>query len=287
MFRLSTLRTPSFSKAVVALLPARKPFNVPFDEQTQSLFFTKLPAEIRNVTYKYAFQTGSSHLLSVEAHPLSFLLTCRRVYHEASLLAFGQHTFPLSPKFYLQEIDAMSNLKTHLSLQQVQSITALSYDLGSNRYGCRPLPRDMLGVLRHAIPVFPNLKRFKIRLLRVARTTEDIHHCSYALRTTPLTSLGLVHRNIACKYLPHWFALPIFEYVVQGIARQINGRGKVELPQFEDDTYLFLEFGVTRMSQNAVGKVRGVRIFPCACGEIEWTTADIVQESGRGRYYLL
>jgi hypothetical protein len=35
------------------------------------------------------------------------------------------------------------------------------------------------------------------------------------------------------------------------------------------------------MSPNAVGEVRGVRMCPCQCGKIEWTTADSVQQSGR------
>jgi hypothetical protein len=181
MSRISQPRTPSYSKAVVTPLPPRKLFNAPFDQQTQSPFFTRFAAEIRKEIYNYAFQTGGRELLSVEASPLSFLLTCRKVYHEASLLAFGQHTFPISPNFNLEQIDSMRNLKSHLSLQQVESITTLSYDLRSN-YGCKHLPYGMAHVLANAILAFPDLKRFEVRLLRGTKTSKNIH-CWYNFRT--------------------------------------------------------------------------------------------------------
>lgn len=285
MSLLSNANAPNHGKPVVAQLPPREAYTSTFDEQGQSSFFSNLPAEIRNEIYNYAFQSGARELLSVEAHPLSLLLTCRKVYHEASTIAFSQHTFPLctSPKFVT--FVSMRNAKSHLSLQQIQAVTALSYDLRRN-YGCKYLGFEATTVLANAILVFPNLQRFELRILRGRKTSEDIH-CGYILGTCVADQ-----RDVARKYLPHWFSSSILQGMVGSrvYSWQTGERWKVELPQAEDDTYLeVLEEMDTAgnrwlapfMSPDAIGNVRGVRMCPCHCGNVEWTSADIVQETGR------
>ncbi|EAT92056.1 hypothetical protein SNOG_00561 [Parastagonospora nodorum SN15] len=211
------------------LPPPEHPDPATFDEQTYSPFFSKTPAEIRNDIYAYTFQAGARELLSVKAHPLSFLLTS---------------------------------------------------------YGCKRLHSyENSNIIANAILLFPNLERFEIRILRGRKTSEDVH-CSYDPQEHEHGHAGAVR-----KHVPHWFH-SIIDNVTKGCAYkwQTGEHWMAEWPQLEDGEYFetaedYDLSGSTQiapfMSPDAVGKVRGVQKCPCRCGNVVWTSANIIQETGR------
>jgi len=191
---------PAREPPVPALLPPRDHHGpTTFDEQTHSPFFSRIPAEIRNGIYAYTFRAGARELLSVEAHPLSFLLTCRKVHQEASTIAFREYTFPLSTDNNYAFFTLMRDANLILSSHQIQTITSFSYDLRRS-YGCkRDLGYENSNIIGTAILVFPNLERFEFRVLRGRKAFEDVH-CSYDPR-----EYEHVHVEAIRKYVPHWF----------------------------------------------------------------------------------
>jgi hypothetical protein len=94
------------------------------------------------------------------------------------------------------------------------------------------------------------------------------------------------------KYAPYWFLS-----CVNGWAKEYHAFSwregeswKVEWPQLEDDKHLVFVNDYDRqgrpcrlshMGPDAAGEVRGVNMCPCRCGIVEWTSADLVQETGR------
>jgi hypothetical protein len=282
MFFFFTTTTPSpSSKPVRAALPPRKPLDVFSNEQWQSLFFSKLPAEARNMIYSYVFDTGPRELLSVEAPPLSLLLTCHKAYHEASILAFACHAFPISISFESDIPVSLSNATSHLSRQHIEAITSLSLDLGGV-YAPSRVRHGPASILSHAALLFPNLQRFEIRILRGKRADDQDYHGYRPLCND-------LRKDAVDKHAPSWFH-SIIESVTKRYPFQWHVQWQAEWPQLKDDRYYdLLEItnyqGVPcldlHMSTDAIGNVRGVTPCPCSCDCVRWTSVDIVQETGR------
>jgi hypothetical protein len=179
----------------------------------------------------------------------------------------------------------MRNAMSHLSLQQVEAITSISYDL-QRRYGCNHLRYETSNVVKHGVQVFPHLRRIEIRLLRGRRASKDMH-CNYA----PITHED-VRKDAVRKYVPHWFSRVVTEdmLAIHGFEYQDRQRWDIEWPQLKSDAYLKNlderdQQGNPRvvpyMSRDAVGIVKGVQMCPCDCGSVAWTCADLIQETGR------
>jgi hypothetical protein len=264
--------------SVSPLLP-RQLFVSAYCEQQQSPFFSKLPAEIRNEIYSYAFASGVREMLSLEAHPLSLLLTCQRMYNEASILAFRHHIFPLShPAF--QILLFMRNAITHLSSHHVHAITAISHDLRADY-------RDFqtANIMANAIILFPSLNHIQMRMLRSRLPAHDMDPIAYTFDRD-------AQEYATRKFVPRWFSKPIIGFAAgyHSYAWQTGERWEVQWPQMNDDEYFrisedFDPTGVRHLSPlmdpGAIGNVSGVKMCPCNCGNVEWVFANLVQETGR------
>jgi hypothetical protein len=292
MFSLFTSKTPTPVKPVLAPLPPRKPCSSICNEQEQSPFFRRLPAEVRNDIYYYAFDAEPRELLSVEAHPLSMLLTCHKVNHEATNLAFSRLTFPLSTQITPTVFGSMRHATLHLSTDQVDAITAVSYDQRGALAGHRQRSghiSEMPDILTNAILLFPSLRRFEIRNLRIRNVLRTPHQDAYLgpnVNRGPHADLAVIE-----KYAPYWF-VKVLEGTIHGhaYAWQSRERWTIDWPQLKDSHYLSIShhenchggvFYKISTSTEAVGAVRGVHLCPCSCNGVEWTSADLVQETGR------
>jgi hypothetical protein len=279
MLSIFSQRAALPNKLVIPPLPSRKPCTSAYCEQDQSPFYSKLPAEIRNEIYKYVSAAGAREMLSLEAHPLSLLLTCQRLYNEASVLAFGRYVFPLpSPAF--QRLVSMRSAISHLSSQHVQAITAISHDLRLNNRGFQTAK-----VMENAIMLFPNLKHIELRVLRSSLPAHETDSTTY--------TIDLVARAYAArKFVPRWIYTSITGFTAgcHSCTWQTGERWEVEWPQANDDEFFRISedidpTGTLRhspsMSPEAVGNVYGVQMCPCTCGDVEWVSANLVQETGR------
>ncbi|KAF2822467.1 hypothetical protein CC86DRAFT_372976 [Ophiobolus disseminans] len=284
MFSLFAPEPPRPSKPVLAILPPRASCGPECNHQQQSPFYNKLPPELRNEVYKHIFTGETRELLSVEAHPLSMLLTCHKVNHEATNLAFNRHTFPISDNIGGAVFLSLRNATAHLTSQQADAITKLSYDQG-RKY----IQGDVKGtarILANAILVFPNFEQFEIRNLR--------SHNAARTHDFPPTNWHIYHGkrvSVTNKYAPHWFTT-VLACSVDGRAYswQSGERWSIKWPQVKENEYLHFQeetdgHGETvytpYMSPSAVGTMRGVQMCPCLCGNVEWTSVDLVQEHGR------
>jgi hypothetical protein len=282
MFSIFTKTTKPFKPVLSPLVP-RKPCNSTYDEQRQSSFFTKLPPEIRNEIYSYTFTTEPRESLSLEPHPLSLLLTCRKAYYEASILAFSHYAFSISANLNLTSFVPMRNAIAHLSPHQTYAVTALSHCLRL-KYTEVYSVTGTASIITNAILLFPNLKLFEIYLLRGKKEALEIHYSSVIGGHAYYNA----HEKAIQQHAPHWFHTLLLQRITQGhaYAWQSGEHWKVEWPQLTDDKYFDVlddcaPHLTPEMSLDAVDKVRGVHLCPCPCGKTIWTSADIVQETGR------
>jgi hypothetical protein len=281
MFSIFTSKVTKVSlpdKLDIRPLSPRKPCISAQRKQQQSPFFTKLPAEIRNEIYKHVFTAGARDILSLEAHPLSLLLTCQQLYNEASVLAFAHYIFPLSPNPAFQIFSSMRNAILHLSSQHIEAITAISHGLQPVGLG-----EQAAKVMANAIRLFPNLNYVQIRILRTRLPTNNVHNIAY-------TSDLDVHEYAIRKFVSGWLKHAVLGNAMRAYEWQEGERWEVEWPQIKNDEYLRTiegldPFGEKRlvpfMSSEAVGHVCGVQICSCGCGNVEWTSANLVQQTGR------
>jgi hypothetical protein len=278
MFSIFTSKVSVPDKLDIRPLSPRKPCIYVQRKQQQSPFFSKLPAEIRNDIYKYVFAAGAREILSLEAHPLSLLLTCQQLYNEASVLAFVRYIFPLSPNPAFQAYSSMRNAVLHLSSQHIQAITAISHVLQTVGFG-----EQAAKVMANAIRLFPNLNYFQIRILRTRLPVNNIHNIAY---TSELDE----HEYAIGNFVSQWLQHSLLGSAMGGYAWQEGERWKVKWPQLDDENYFRTSEGVNPdgekryvpfMSSEVVGHVRGVQMCFCGCGNIEWTIADLVQQTGR------
>jgi hypothetical protein len=245
-----------------------------------------MPAEIKNEIYNYTFDSEPRELLSIEAHPLSMLLTCHKVNYEATNLAFSRHTFPLSHCIQPAVFVSLRVAIAHLSRHQVGAITAVSFDQRRTYVQGGQVLRPS-NIIANAMLVFPNLKRFDIRNLRSNKPPRSTHHNTHVERYAyQCAKVAAVQ-----KYVPGWFTT-VLESTIDGYAYawHTGEHWRIDWPQLKDDGHLEIAQYYNHqgdlcyspsMSARAVGVVRGVQTCPCSCEDVEWTSADLVQETGR------
>ncbi|KAJ8107161.1 hypothetical protein OPT61_g9055 [Boeremia exigua] len=259
------------------------------DPQTQSDFLNRLPGEVRNEVYALVFEvtdwsTSEAFPLRPQTrppHPLSLLLTCRRVHHEASILAFRTYTFPIWPgtqPTYLGLKSATSHL-SQIQVEAVRSLSALSnYDAGS--------------LISNALLLFPRLERFVIKSEK-----SGLQGCAHRRPAYPWTSHSSadwsedtrLSLQAVEKYAPPWL-LCVVESVTDGTAYrwQIGCKWTVKWPQLDSELcYSRIECDMDGlreelfMDADAVGTVSGVQKCVFGCRDVSWTSVVLVQEGGR------
>jgi hypothetical protein len=187
------------------------------------------------------------------------LLTCKRSYYEAATLAFRHTTFPLSASLDLMILRSMRNVTAHLSTHQTCAISAVSHSLRGN-YTDSLHRSGVVPIITNAILLLPSLKRFELCVSRGKRKAFEMRWLTDYL-LWPLTQ----GHSYVWQEGEHWS----IEWP------QVAYNKYFDMP---DDRYPYL---TPRMSPDAVGNVRGVHMCPCECGNVEWTSTDIIQETGR------
>lgn len=266
------------------------------DTQSQSLLFNRLPAEIRNKIYTHVFTTLPAPTITAAeqgnaVHPLSLLLTCRRINAEANILAFSTYTFPLHPNTeatYLSLCAALS----HLSTAQVSAMTSLSVLSSSNASS----------FLSNALLILSNLSHFSVKSLLPRRPTQSERSEKRACRTSH-RSAGLAYPIGACstaitedpahlaiaRYAPHCLTT-LLHTVSSGKAYkwQSGEMWSVQWPQL-DSPYIYSKVQCDKdelreelvMDSDGIGTMDGVELCVCGCGNVSWTGTVLVQEGGR------
>ncbi|KAF2192614.1 hypothetical protein K469DRAFT_746008 [Zopfia rhizophila CBS 207.26] len=209
------------------------------------------------------------------AHPLSLLLTCRKINQEATLLAFSTHPFtiPKLTTFFDLKLSSM-----HLQPEQFQSITALAFDTGINvpLYSYRAAD-----FLTNSLALFPGVKRLEIRVKR-----EHIEWNSTSQPVIRLPGLGEVVQESIRNGVPEWWHTAIAN-VLHGrsLAWQHGQRWKAEWPQlgedFRDPEYLYGKARMDDPSYLDTELIQGTSSCGCGCGEFSSLRAFLVQETGR------
>ncbi|OAL57331.1 hypothetical protein IQ07DRAFT_582524 [Pyrenochaeta sp. DS3sAY3a] len=265
--------------------PPHKPCShkSPCHQQSQSSFLAILPPEIRNEIYRLAFTHDASSLRSIANHPLDLLLTCHKIYHEASILAFATHNFLVSNDCEAGYLILFTRIQ-HLSSQQRNALTTLSFDLGRQYTHMRA--QAAATVLANALVIFPALAAFQIHIKRGTMPSELMHPASHA----SFYLSDHVHANAVKRYTQCWFQHCLLWPVVGGTkyAWQKGSLWVIEWPQLNSPFY-FIGPGddidnpvpTGTMGIEAIGVERGVHLCVCGCGNVSWLSADLEQETGR------
>ncbi|KAH7377306.1 hypothetical protein BKA66DRAFT_467919 [Pyrenochaeta sp. MPI-SDFR-AT-0127] len=264
-------------------LPHRKPCGEACNPQIQSPFLSQLPPEVRNEIYYYVFTGAAQEVNNAKSHPLSLLLTCHKINHEAVNLAFHTFTFPVAPNFKSSYL-ALRNKTLHLSAEQTSAITALSYDRGNEYISS---VGDVPNVLTNAILLLPTLKRFEIHIRKGHKSQQEAHHSPLLVGHT----FRDPSRDAVEKYAPTWFDYKTLRAIASGQAYswQEGQKWRVEWPQLASSFFHCIDgrdmYGercwTPYMGSEAVNSVRGVHMCVCGCGEVCWLSADLIQETGR------
>jgi hypothetical protein len=169
----------------------------------------------------------------------------------------------------------------------VDAITAVSYDQRRTYLVDTDEVLWTSKTIANAVLVFPNLKTFEFRNLRSGKTTRSTYHNrDFESHQTKYLDITAIQR-----YVPRWFTRALTD-TTNGYACtwQTGQHWKVDWPQLKNESFLHTStcyssqgtrFYLLRMTHDAIGVVRGVQKCPCLCGDIEWTSADLVQETGR------
>lgn len=176
-------------------------------------------------------------------HPLSLLLTCRKINSEANTLAFHSHTFLLSPEFYRQvtflELSAATRL---LSSIQKSAISSLAFEMGKAYWRDARQASDFM---TNAIVIFPSLSHLEIRVPQgqVQLSPPESHgHRPEGRNTSEDASLvrqaGGTERwktDAIDNFVPKWFQIALLD-VIDGRAyawqKVDGGKWSVRFPQF-------------------------------------------------------
>jgi hypothetical protein len=278
----------STMRSSVYAIPPRQPCVSTCDTQIQSPLLSILPGEIRNAIYQYVFTPATSEPDFASAYPLSLLLTCHRINHEASTLAFHYHNFELARNDRRDTFIAKRASTAHLSTAQVNTISMVSCDLRRD-YTARQ-NAIVAPIICNTILMFQSLARFEIRIMHGKKSHLTLHGSRYHPRMSAAThDLQVIGPS---KYAPIWFSESIVKRITgrETYAWQDGEHWDARWPQLEHDEYLDLTAGtdaggrnvlIPNMSVDAVGNLRGVHMCPCSCGEVCWLSVDLVQQTGR------
>ncbi|KAF2124480.1 hypothetical protein P153DRAFT_435217 [Dothidotthia symphoricarpi CBS 119687] len=235
----------------------------PISAQLQSPFLSNLPAELRNEIYHHVFTSNPNNPPTTSAQPLSLLLTCRQISHEATIIAFHNHTFHVAftvvPTFVLLR-DSIS----HLSAQQTCAITALMYDLGTEY---KDRTKEAVDIMANSILLFPNFSYFELR----ARQHKK-------------------RKNVSVEPAPSWLYRHILKPFTTGlsVSWQKGEYWSVYSPRLENsDVEILNKYYIQdACKKNYVGSVvvdkfPGVHMCMCDSETACWLSSTLVQESGR------
>lgn len=259
--------------------------------QDQSLFFNRLPPEIRNKIYTYVFIRDTSvytrYLPQRPPHQLCFLSTCKRIHFEAHILAFNIYTFPLPSSMHPTYMN-LRNVVADLPAPRLSSITSLSL-LSS---------RQPAEYLTNALLVFPVLRHFILQevashLGAIPGRCRRSHACTsltYPPSVCNVVDLTSRPENRAvARYAPRALT-HLVAAVASGEAYrwQTGEMWQVEWPQL-DSEYMYTkvrsEFNKLEedlvFDADALGAIDGVDLCGCGCGDVSWTDANLIQEGGR------
>jgi hypothetical protein len=150
------------------------------DDQATCAFLTKLPAELRNEVYAYVFSRSTSGDRYREAldwqekmetegrtdaehnenpptppHPLTLLLTCRKINSEATLLAFRTHTF--TPRHALSSYRFRQQTSV-LSTHQINAITRLALSWEFQHMSHTLCEHVCAKFIIHTVSILPSLR---------------------------------------------------------------------------------------------------------------------------------
>ena len=266
-----------------ALAPKQPHPSIPHS-QLQDILFNRLPAEIRYEIYTHVFTVENTSIAPPKSartrpHPLSLLLTCRQIHHEASLLAFSTYTFPIRHSMqptYLG-LKASTSLLSPPHLSAIKSLSVLS-------------GRSAGTLLSNALLIFPSLSSFTIKtstqILRASHHVRD--HPAPPPPSNPLEDPDLSLQAIS-TYAPHGLQ-SVVEIVTQGraYAWQCGSRWTAHWPQLLSEAcYSRIQCDADGlreelyMDSDAVGAVPGVDACSCGCEGVAWTGVELVQEGGR------
>ncbi|KAJ4991225.1 hypothetical protein SVAN01_03353 [Stagonosporopsis vannaccii] len=258
--------------------------------QTRSSFLHRLPPELRNEIYSLVFTVSTSPAPATvpshqPPHPLALLQTCRRIYNEASLLAFTTYTFPVRAGLQPTHLGLQAAI-AHLPATHVAAIRSLSV----------PSSADPASLLSNALVLLPRLSAFAVDSPPHPRAQSCGHGLAPRLRSSrPGHSFTAYSEDteLALRAVDH-YAPPWLVHVVESVAAgravqwQSGARWTARWPQLESElcyARVQCDAGGLReewwMDGDAVGAVAGVEICGGRCGEVLWTRAVLVQEGGR------
>lgn len=91
------------------------------------------------------------------AHPLAFLLTCRQINYEATLIAFRAYTFTTSSQHFV--LYMLQHSTSLLSSPQIAAITSIAYEFPVLESYSMKIPASFI---TNALFHFPGLQRIKV-----------------------------------------------------------------------------------------------------------------------------
>ncbi|KAF2271133.1 hypothetical protein CC78DRAFT_12246 [Lojkania enalia] len=217
------------------------------------------------------------------AHPLSLLLTCRRINQEATVLAFSSYTFTIT------RIATYVNLKHATSLlseAQFDAIASVAYDLGDH---CTLLSRCIEDFLANCMLLFPSVRRLEIRVKNGPQPAKMYHSVPINIGAEE-TSRDEVLR----KYVPYWWFMAVTGVVGgRSFSWQMGQKWAVKWPMMDSEVKgekvcleEFYESNgrvVLRAMDGPEELLRrdGIELCKCGCGEVCWLRANLMQEGGR------
>jgi hypothetical protein len=222
-------------------------------------------------------------------HPLALLLTCRRIYQEASTLAFASHTFTTSGALYTT-FYKLRLATSILSASQFSAITSLAFELGLNFIDQNRRASDFFS---NSMLLFEGVKRLELRVKR-RRILQNACHgydsMGIAAITHPTRFAEPMREEAVRTYVPKWFHTALGD-VLDGraYAWQTGYKWQLEYPQWEYPEFVvYQDYSEARgwqmkgtMDSEHVGHVDGVEFCACGCGMPSWTFARFTQETGR------
>ena len=286
---LSPIRSqPPSNKALITRPP-------PYP-QPQSLFLTRLPAELRKKIYTYVFTPTHS----TTAHPLSLISTCRKIHTEASLLASTTHTFPLNAA-HKSPSDT-----SHPTLDQITARLSSLPQRTSIRHIAIHHGEATAALLSAALSILPSLSTIALRIPadknplcpRAEPSPQDIN--IYPSPAQADDEEGYLHKKAVAQYAPRVFLRVLHEATQpRGMhtallppAAHQQLRWGIEWPQLESEgCYVRIVSGGEGdgegvreelfMDADAISEVNGVQT--CFCGEgdahVIWTSAILHRQS--------
>lgn len=260
-------------------LPPRQPCKYPCSDQSDSIFFANIPAEIRNLIYEYVFTFPSSEWKTypdLTPDPLCLLLTCQKVNQEATNLAY--HHFPFSIRAKTVTLDNLRIKTSHLSTQQHSLITCISHTPGC----LTPTLGEEL-LLSNAIVHFPGLKRFEVNL----PNDPDPFHWRGFTPQLDLTKVNYTQLPVE-DYLPSWYKFTVLA-AVNELASIHHRTWHIHCPQLDHlnctsskGKEKSTNFSPAPQSHHdTVDISQGLSACPCGCDIIIWSSINLHEATGR------